>query len=224
MDEKVNFPIAACIVLQDVYLDDILTGCSSLKELEMLKNELIQLLKSVGMSLHKWCFSHPTSDFPDLHFDPLSEEVTVKTLGVLWNSSSDTFCFKASLPTNLIFMKKNVLSQIARLFDPLDRLEPVINKAIFFIQRLLLLNVEWHEKLPINVSKDWTEFLQFLPTIEKLKIPRFVLVENPLIITLQEFGDASEKGFGAIIYISVHTDNGDEHSQLLCSKSRVAPL
>ncbi|KAF8789251.1 hypothetical protein HNY73_007200 [Argiope bruennichi] len=89
MDEKDNFPIAANVVLQDVYLDDILTGCSSPHELELLKTELF---KSAGMSLHKWSFSHANSESPDLNFDPLSEE-PVKTLGVLWNSSSDTFCF-----------------------------------------------------------------------------------------------------------------------------------
>ncbi|KAF8787709.1 hypothetical protein HNY73_009278 [Argiope bruennichi] len=87
MDEKDNFPIAANVVLQDVYLDDILTGCYSLHELELLKTELILLFKSAGMSLHKWCFSHANSHSPDLNFNQLSDE-TVKTLGVLWNSSS----------------------------------------------------------------------------------------------------------------------------------------
>ncbi|GFT95204.1 DUF1758 domain-containing protein [Nephila pilipes] len=56
IDEEDNFRIAANIVRQDVYLDDILTGCSNLKELEILKTELVQLFESAGMSLHKWCF------------------------------------------------------------------------------------------------------------------------------------------------------------------------
>ncbi|KAF8765181.1 hypothetical protein HNY73_023169 [Argiope bruennichi] len=46
MDEKDNFPIAANVVLQDVYLDDILTGCTSIQELELLKTEVILLFKS----------------------------------------------------------------------------------------------------------------------------------------------------------------------------------
>ncbi|GFY09044.1 uncharacterized protein TNCV_4662351 [Trichonephila clavipes] len=83
LDERENFPKAADIVLHDVYLDDILSGCSSLNELELLKTELTQLFKSAGMSLHKWCFSHSTNDFPDLHFDQSSEESIRKTLGVL---------------------------------------------------------------------------------------------------------------------------------------------
>ncbi|GFS94761.1 uncharacterized protein NPIL_16531 [Nephila pilipes] len=72
----------ANIVLQDVYLDDILTGCYNLKELEILKSELEKLFKSSGMSLHKWCFSHSNSDLSDLQFDQYSAEDTVKALGV----------------------------------------------------------------------------------------------------------------------------------------------
>ncbi|GFW00070.1 integrase catalytic domain-containing protein [Trichonephila clavipes] len=100
------------------------------------------------------------------------------------------FCFKVSPSTNHIFTKRDVLSQIARIFDPLGLLGPVISKAKFFMQQLWLLKLELHEKLPVPVDAD----------------------------------DASEKGFGAVIYVSVIKNNGDRHSQLLCSKSRVAPL
>ncbi|GFX05541.1 uncharacterized protein TNCV_3434451 [Trichonephila clavipes] len=48
--------------------------------------------------------------------------------------------------------------------------------------------------------------------------------ENLESIILYGFSDASEKGFGAVTYVSVIKNNGDRRSQLLCSKSRVAPL
>ncbi|GFU21844.1 integrase catalytic domain-containing protein [Trichonephila clavipes] len=224
LDERENFPKAADIVLHDVYLDDILSGCSSLNELDLLKTELSQLFKSAGMSLPKWCFSHSTNNFPDLHFDQSCEEGIPKTLGVLWNSSSDTFCFKVSPSTNHIFTKRDVLSQIARIFDPLGLLGPVISKAKFFMQQLWLLKLEWHEKLPVPIAAEWVSFVQSLPVLERLKIPRFVLSENLESMILYGFSDASEKGVGAVIYVSVIKNNGDRHSQLLCSKSRVAPL
>ncbi|GFY55467.1 uncharacterized protein TNIN_357491 [Trichonephila inaurata madagascariensis] len=73
---------------------------------------------------------------------------------------------------------RDVLSQIARIFDPLGLLGPVISKAKFFIQQLWLLKLEWHEKLPVPVAAEWASFVQSLPVLEKLKIPRFVLSEN----------------------------------------------
>ncbi|GFW70771.1 uncharacterized protein TNCV_4148191 [Trichonephila clavipes] len=70
--ERKNFPKAADIILHDIYLDDILNGCSSLNELESLKIELTQLFKTAGMSLNKWCFSHSNNDFPDLQSQDLN--------------------------------------------------------------------------------------------------------------------------------------------------------
>ncbi|GFX56331.1 uncharacterized protein TNCV_2242631 [Trichonephila clavipes] len=153
--------------------------------------------------LQKWCFLHSTNNFPDLHFDQSCEESITKTLGVLWNSSSDTFCFKVSPSTNHIFTKRYVLSQIARIFDPLGLLGPVISKAKFFMQQLWLLKLEWHEKLPVPVAAEWASFVQSLPVLERLKIPRFVLSENLVSIIIYGFCDASEKAFGAATYVSV---------------------
>ncbi|GFU88499.1 uncharacterized protein TNCV_944781 [Trichonephila clavipes] len=115
-------------------------------------------------------FTFHTNDFPGLHFDHSSEEHMTKTLGVLWNSSSDTFCFKVSPSTNHIFMKRDVLSHIARIFDPLGLLGTVISKAKFFKQKLWLLKLEWHEKLPVPVADEWASFVRSLPVLEKLKI------------------------------------------------------
>ncbi|GFX64449.1 retrovirus-related Pol polyprotein from transposon TNT 1-94 [Trichonephila clavipes] len=109
LDERENFPKVADIVLHDVYLDDILSGCSSLNELESLMTELPQLFKRAGMSLHKWCFSHSTNNFSDLHFDQSCEESITKTLGLLWNSSSDTFCFSFSFDQSYLYEERCAL-------------------------------------------------------------------------------------------------------------------
>ncbi|GFY44059.1 uncharacterized protein TNIN_142201, partial [Trichonephila inaurata madagascariensis] len=180
--------------------------------------EHTQIIKIAELSLHKWRFSHSTNDFPELHFDQSSEESITKTLGGLWNSSSDTFCVKVSPSTNHIFTKRDVLSQIAHIFDPLCLLGPVISKAKFFMQQLWLLKLEWHEKLPVPVAAEWASFVQSLPVLKKLKIPRFFLSENLENIILYGFSDALEKGFGAVTYVSVIKNNGDRYSQLLCSK------
>ncbi|GFU83310.1 uncharacterized protein TNCV_3739211 [Trichonephila clavipes] len=110
---------------------------------------------------------------------------------------------RVSPSTNHIFTKRDELSQIGRIFDPLGLLGPVTSKAKLFMQQLWLLKLEWHEKLPVPVAAEWAAFVQSLPILEKLKIPRFVLSENLKSIILYGFSDASEKGFGAITYVSV---------------------
>ncbi|GFT78171.1 integrase catalytic domain-containing protein [Trichonephila clavipes] len=135
------------------------------------------------------------------------------------NSFEKSFSFDQSY-----LYEGDVLSQIARIFGPLGFLGPVISKAKFFMQQLWLLKLEWHEKLPVPVAAEWASFVQSLPVLEKLKIPRFVLSENLESLISYGFSDALEKGFGDVTYVSVIKNNCARHSQLLCSKSRVAPL
>ncbi|GFU38951.1 uncharacterized protein NPIL_430861 [Nephila pilipes] len=111
-------------------MDDCPSGSSNLNEFETLKTELSELLQKGGMHLHKWCCSgtpnHEPQTFP---LDKNSEEVTVKTLGMLWGSSIDTFSYKVTVNTNSSFTKRDVLSGIARIYDPLGLLGPFITKA-----------------------------------------------------------------------------------------------
>lgn len=80
-------------------------------------------------------------------FDQNSEEITVKTLGMLWNSLSGTFMYKVNISANRNFIKRNVHSQTARIYHFLGLLGTVIAKTKNFMQVLWLLKLECHEKL-----------------------------------------------------------------------------
>ncbi len=41
---------------------------------------------------------------------------------------------------------------------------------------------------------------------------------------LHNFSDASEKGYGTVIYLRIQNSNGDIHVSLLMGKARVTPL
>ncbi|GFS86066.1 integrase catalytic domain-containing protein [Trichonephila clavipes] len=59
MDEANNFPLAAPVVLSDCYMDDILSGSESIEEVIELQHQLIEMFKTAGMHLHKWCGNLP---------------------------------------------------------------------------------------------------------------------------------------------------------------------
>ncbi|GFQ94813.1 uncharacterized protein TNCT_594001 [Trichonephila clavata] len=64
----------------------------------------------------------------EYHFD--RDEEKVKTLGLIWNPKHDTFEFSVSDPTNNSeWTKRSILSHIARIFDPMGLLGPVIVTA-----------------------------------------------------------------------------------------------
>ncbi|GBO43773.1 hypothetical protein AVEN_79693-1 [Araneus ventricosus] len=222
-DERENFPIASKMPLEDFYMDDCLSGASDINQFMALKKELGEQLLPGGMTLHKCCFS--ASSESDLYpFNYCEKQSTVKTLGMMWNNCEDAFLFDISTSSTTEFTKRDVLPQIARLFDPLGLLGPVISKAKIFIQRLWLLQIDWSQKLPSDIAQEWSSFLSSLNYMKNIKIPRFVLRPNPKEIILHGFSDASEKAYGAVIYLQSVCDSSDNNTFLLCSKSRVAPI
>ncbi|GFY04618.1 hypothetical protein TNCV_4417011 [Trichonephila clavipes] len=61
---------------------------------------------------------------------------------MIWNPKLDCFLFRIEQQRPTSFTKRMVLSTIARIFDPLGLLGPIITWAKIFMQRLWLLEKE----------------------------------------------------------------------------------
>ena len=73
-----------------------------------------------------------------LEFEDIS---SIKTLGVRWNAKPDQFFFTTTAPEiKENFTKREVLSIIAKLFDPAGWLGPIIITAKMLMQKI------WSEK------------------------------------------------------------------------------
>ncbi|KAK9746936.1 Pao retrotransposon peptidase [Popillia japonica] len=70
----------------------------------------------------------------------------------------------------------------------------------------------------------WQEFHAQLSALNNIKIPRQVIIQDVTEIQLHGFCDASERAYGACVYIRSTDTYGNHWSNLLCAKSRVAPL
>lgn len=161
LDKREHFPLAVA-AMDNFYIDDWLSGSSDLQQAKNMRNELLQLLSRGGMTLHKWCSNHLDLQVGDIKIHPLEhspEERAVKTLGMQRNSSADTFSFKVSIDSSMLFKKRSVLSQIALIYDPLGLIGPVTSKAKTFLQRLWLLKIAWHDTLPQPVALEWQKFI-----------------------------------------------------------------
>ncbi|GFY11046.1 integrase catalytic domain-containing protein [Trichonephila clavipes] len=197
MDEANNFPLAAPVVLSDCYMDYILSGSESIEEVIELQHQLIDMFKTAGMHLHKWCENLPeiTSNLQEYAF--LESEET-KALGIIWNPKLDCFLFRIEQQRPTSFTKRMVLSTIARIFDPLGLLGPIITWAKIFMQRLWLLELGWSDELPFKEEKEWRQFIDSF--------------------------DASEKVYGSSIYLKSISALGEVKVYLVTSKSQVSPL
>jgi hypothetical protein len=93
------------------------------------------------------------------------------------------------------------------------------------IQSLWSLNVGWDESVPIRILTTLDSFIASLPELNQLEIPRQVTSnQNPIGFELHGFCDASERAYGACIYIRSLSTATPHQTRLLCAKSRVAPL
>ena len=71
----------------------------------------------------------------------------------------------------------------------------------------------------------WKKFQDELVGINDIRIDRCLsTLENVIQYQLHGFSDASEIAFGACVYLRAVTNNDQVSTQLICSKSRVAPL
>ncbi|GFT63916.1 integrase catalytic domain-containing protein [Trichonephila clavipes] len=228
-DEKSRFPLASETLLYDTYMDDIVSGAPDLETAQQLQSQLKDALQSCGMNLHKW-----SSNSPELLNSSLSSDVehsfstdidlSVKTLGISWKPFEDCFAFKVSVSAKHIYTKREVLSVIAKLYDPLGFLGPVIAKAKVFLQQLWQCKLDWDDVLPNSIANEWREFVTTLKCIEEVKINRFIMADNNVRIVLQGFADASEAAYGAVVYLQCFLHNGAAKVSILASKYRVAPI
>lgn len=230
--EKQNYPLAADVLLNQTYVDDALIGANSICELTMTCTQLTNLLNSAGFHLHKW---HSNSkQFVNTFFgkdsnetyDFQSENKSNKVLGLQWNSIKDVFT--VSLPEiheKKCFTKREVLSKIASMFDPLGVLGPVIVVGKIIMQEIWILKLDWDDYLPEELNTRWNNYFKKLSALTNVKIPRHLCLNYSVEkFEIHSFSDASLRSYGACLYLRILYSNKMVSCRLICSKSRVSPL
>ncbi|XP_024893518.1 uncharacterized protein LOC112468531 [Temnothorax curvispinosus] len=118
-----------------------------------------------------------------------------------------------------------MLSQVASLFDPLGLVGPVIVKAKIMLQRLWEDKLDyWDESVPVDIATSWSKYREQVELLNNFIVPRQVTTENVINVQLHGFCDASERAYGAVLYLRSTTFLGIHTVRLICSKTRVAPI
>ncbi|XP_026746183.1 uncharacterized protein LOC113507526 [Trichoplusia ni] len=161
-DDGAQYPLAAEILQSQLYVDDLLAGSYDLQQAKATQQQLIDLLKQGGFNLRKWA-SNDKRLLEDLKPDQISQNMidfkhteTNKTLGVMWNPSTDQFTFHHPVEiTNecTTITKRSLLSQLSKRYDPLGWLSPATIKAKLIFQQLWTTNLNWDDPVPQNVQK-----------------------------------------------------------------------
>lgn len=127
---------------------------------------------------------------------------SIKVLGLHWDPSTDAFGYHTNCQDSKL-TKRGVLSTIARLFDPIGALGPMLLWAKSFMQQLWVDKLGWVTPLPSHLRTPWDQFMSELPAISYIVLPRHIDVSIYKEIQLLGFSDASQVGYAATSFLRV---------------------
>lgn len=191
-------------------------------------------MATAKMELGKWfsndssvlnVITHTEKDQKDVH--EINDSFT-KILGMYWNAETDSFHFKINLDEDkrtAPVTKRDILSDIARIFDPLGLVGPVVIRAKLMLQVLWQAQLNWCEPVSDNIKCEWNEYKMNLLKLNDVGIPRQITMKNEICdMQIHGFADASEKAYGCCLYLRCSDNTGNHCSNLICAKSKVAPM
>lgn len=226
-----EYPRAAAAVIKEFYMDDVLTGSSTIKQTIELQQQLTQLLARGQFNLRKWrsnepsILQHLSQQCKTDELLVLDKQDAVKTLELLWNSKKDIFQFHINMKQDTKVTKIHILSIISQIYNPLGLIGPVLINAKRIMQELWRMQVGWDESVPQALYSNWINYCSSIQAINELEIPRNINPKNSVKrVILHGFSDASEKAYGACVYALSFNSKGEASCYLIASKSRVAPL
>ena len=226
------------------YMDNLFFGSSSVEEALKKYNDVKTLFKRAGMNIRE--FQSNSAEFirllPECDRDPATNP---KLLGIKWIVDDDKIKItipKFEIPVNP--KKRDVLSSLASIFDPLGLVEPLRVKGKLFFQKIWMRkqqqtvseplppeptgeirgrklkgSKEWTVVLLESEKSEWRSILEDWESCPDFIIPRFIGNTVEKQCELHCFCDALALAFGCALYLM---QNGQSH--LIFAKSRIRPL
>jgi hypothetical protein len=230
-DTQSSHPLAAKILRKHMYVDDVLAGYDDIPSALRARDELISALHTAGFQLRKWSSNSrlildglPADHLLHENFLVFEESSSSKALGVRWNAIRDEFFFTTPpIVWKESFTKREVLSIIAKLFDPAGWLSPLVIVAKMIMQQIWLDGSDWDVVLTPSTMARWKQFVENYSIIQEIHIPRWVRLYNKTKVELHGFCDASEKAYAAVLYVRAH-EADSVYVNLLTAKTKVAPI
>ncbi|KPJ02096.1 hypothetical protein RR46_01492 [Papilio xuthus] len=234
--EQCSDPETKRAITKDFYVDDFLSGGNSIESVIELCKNVDKTLRSAQFKLRKWqsnnleilkstCPDNIQERCPIEKTLNLDDSLPSKTLGLHWDCKHDHLLFTINLDiTTKKITKRKILSLISQIFDPLGLLGPCTIQGKILMQKLWVNKYNWDEEVSPDLQKAFLDFTSSLIALNTLRIPRWVCTDFITSLQLHTFSDASERAYGACIYVRAVSESGIAQVRLLISKNKVAPL
>merc|ERR1712168_1242299 len=98
--------------------------------------------------------------------------------------------------------KTSLLSMLAKCFDALGLVSPMLLKMKLAVQKAWERKLSWTDELGEDLKLEFKQFLKELPMLQEVTIPRcFLSSGDSKVIEICCFADASENAYSTVCYI-----------------------
>jgi len=157
----------------------------------------------------------------------LGDDVCSKALGITWEVCDDKFCISIGncVRSDEVLVKRQMLSIIASMYDPLGLVSPCILVGKMLFQEATRLKVDWDEEVPYDVLRKWKIWMEGVADLQGVQFPRCLIPRQfcGARLEIHNFADASEKAYGCCCYLRCIKPD-EVHTVLIASKGRVCPI
>ena len=214
-----NYPNDACnkILNHNLYVDNLFFTGDNQSTLLDLYNETFQRMMSGGFELRSWVSNcKPLMDkIIEDRRGPSHSSDHEKVLGYIYEPDTDKLKLSQfNLNDNNILTKRIVLSNLAKVFDPLGLTLPVTVKGKTFVSKLWKEGYDWDQPLD-ELNSEWLKIQNDLSSLPNLSFPRKAYNGDTSLFI---FCDSSKSTYGFSCYAKC-----DNSCNLVFAKAKTAP-
>ncbi|XP_072937318.1 uncharacterized protein [Epargyreus clarus] len=231
-------PLAFEAITRSHYMDDLVASYEDIVEARRAITEIRTVHTAAGFNLRAWSANEVDvlQDVPkELRATAPTqlggESITNKILGLYWNPERDELGFNTSMnrvpkdvrAQNRAPTKREALSAVMSIYDPLGLLSNYTIRAKIVLQSLWKLKISWDEPIPEAEQELFATWMEQLAGISHLRLERQYALGDCHNRELHILCDASEQAYAAVAYWRITRPDGSYCLSLIAAKSKVAP-
>ena len=221
------------------YVDDVLKSDVSDAAARSTAASLDFTLKLAGMEVKSYTYSNekPAEDVS-------ADGVHIGVVGLNWDSERDLLGIdvkplyfgrtkRGKLPELVTgeilpalkrnFTRRNLLSKVAGVFDPLGLVTPITSRFKLQLHSLIELQLGWDEKVPDSYLEDWMQSINDMQDLKNLRFKRAVIPQDAASLDMDLIisCDSSKDIAIATVHARSLLRSGRYHTQLVTAKSKL---
>ena len=200
---------------QNFYVDNFLATFNEPGHAASVATAMTTQAACAGFRLRDWASNDPRC-LQGICEAEREAGTKVSVLGYEYNLNKDNLAIKLPKLT-VAKTKRQMLSQMASVFDPLGLLAPAMVRPKLLLRKLHQMQLGWDDPIPPDCIKEWEEATEVLAVSARSSFPRGVY-DGSGSVDLLVFCDASKSAMGFAVYANLGGRMG-----LLTAKTKVAP-